>query len=449
MFHDICGLCPNLRILFSVDNKVETIEHPNGVIDLVNMVVGEDIPIVSNPLTIQESEDKYKFTCGMTYTSKSASKIIAYVNYGLTEQGPHIVALKSCITRVFNKWAKEQGILKTKEKNLDGDSLQEGLVLVFNLISPGISYDSQTKGRIVSKDFVPFLNEAFSKQLEFWLDNNPTDGKTVVEKALLARRAAEAAKKAREAVKKKADKKDKILKMPSKLADCHCRDRSKAELYLTEGDSASGGAKIIRDASYQAIMGLKGKVLNCLTASTSQITKNAEIVDILNALGLDWGVVSGDIVVDYNPKKLRYGKIIIAADRDPDGDHICCLLLTCFLSICPQLIEDGYVYVALAPLYKAEWGKDKYEYLGNKKDLEDFKKKHKEKFTLSYFKGLGEASPEELGNMIINPKTRNVQQVTINDMDVVKCTFQNLMGKDSNPKKDFVFNHKIVVEGDI
>ena len=248
----------------------------------------------------------------MTYTSKSASKIIAYVNYGLTEQGPHIVALKSCITRVFNKWAKEQGILKTKEKNLDGDSLQEGLVLVFNLISPGISYDSQTKGRIVSKDYVPFLNEVFSQQLEFWLDNNPTDGKTIVEKALLARRAAEAAKKAREAVKKKADKKDKVFKLPTKLTDCWTKDRSKAELLIAEGLSAASGLVAARDSEFQAVYGVRGKMLSVLKASADKVMKNQEINNIVVALGLDYNPLTGKM--KYDKRKLRYDKIIACAD---------------------------------------------------------------------------------------------------------------------------------------
>ena len=449
LFNDICCMCPDLTIKYQIDRQLEIISHPDGITDLVTALVDKDVELPTTRLLIQESQDKYRLSCGLTYTSRNSSNIVGYVNYGLTEQGPHITSLKSSITKVMNKWAREQGLIKEKESNLGGDSLQEGLVLVFNLVAPGIAYDSQTKGKIVSKDYVPWLNEVFSNAFEIWLDNNPQDGKTIIEKALLARRAAEAAKRAREAVRQKAEKKEKVLKMPSKLADCHTKDRSKAELYCTEGDSASGGAKIIRDATYQAVMGLKGKVLNTLTASVDQIVKNAEIVDILNALGLDWGKVDKQLIVDYNESKLRYGKIIIAADRDPDGDHICLLLLTFFLTYCPELIQNGHVYIALAPLYKAEWGKDSYQYIGNKEELERFKKTHKKSFTLTYFKGLGEASPQELGKMIMNPETRNIQQISIENMETVKKTFEALMGKDAAPKKEFVFSHRMVEKEDI
>lgn len=449
LFNDICCMCPNLTIKYQIDKQVEVISHPNGITDLVTAIVGNNVELPSTRLIVQEGQDKYRLDCGLTYTSQNSSNIVAYVNYGLTEQGPHITSLKSTITKVMNKWAREQGLIKEKEANLGGDSLQEGLVLVFNLISPGIAYDSQTKGKIVSKDYVPWLNEVFGEALEIWLDNNPQDGQAIIEKALLARRAAEAAKKAREAVKKKAEKKEKVLKMPSKLADCHTKDRSKAELYCTEGDSASGGAKIIRDATYQAVMGLKGKVLNTLTASTDRILKNAEIIDILNALGLDWGKVDNSLMVNYDESKLRYGKVIIAADRDPDGDHICLLLLTFFLTYCPELIKNGHVYVALAPLYKAEWGKDSYEYIDDKAALAEFRQRHKGDFTLTYFKGLGEASPQELGKMIMDPETRNIAQVCISDFNEVKNTFNALMGKDAAPKKKFVFSHRMVEEEDI
>lgn len=232
MFNDICGLCPNLTVEFNG----KLINHVNGIEYLVQDRAGDDIRLTDN-LIFQETKDKYKIDCGVCYTARNSSEITAYVNYGLTDSGPHITAIKSCITRTMNKWAKEQGLLKEKEKNLEGVALQEGLILVFNLVSPGISYDAQTKSRIVSNEFVPFLNDVFSKQLEVWLDNNPDYGKTIIEKALLARKAAEAAKKAREAVRAKVenDKKDKVFKLPTTLADCWSKNRSECELLIAEG----------------------------------------------------------------------------------------------------------------------------------------------------------------------------------------------------------------------
>lgn len=235
MFNDICGMCPKLTINFCVDDVQEEIHHPDGMSYLVKDSIGKAAQIVK-PLIFQEQKDRYKIDCGLSYCSKDSAKIVAYVNYGLTEQGPHITAIKTTITKVMNKWAREQGYLKVKEKNLDGESLQEGLVLVFNLISPNISYDAQTKSRVVSKDFVPFLNEIFSEQIELWLDNNPDYGKTIIEKAVLARRAAEAAKKAREAVKtqKARKKKNKILH-PDKLKDAEYLGQD-STLLIVEGE---------------------------------------------------------------------------------------------------------------------------------------------------------------------------------------------------------------------
>ena len=232
--------------------------------------------------------------------------------------------------------------------------------------------------------------------------------------------------------------------MPSKLADCSSKKREECELYVTEGDSASGGAKTIRNAMTQAVMGLRGKCLNCLTAKPESILKNAEVVDILKALGVDYEITPDgkSLKVSYNKKKLRYGKFIIAADRDSDGSHIQSLVLTMLWTLVPDLIIDGYVYIAQPPLYKAEWGTN-YKYLSDKKELEAFKKEHSGNFTLTYFKGLGEASPEELGWMIMNPATRKIRKVEVADIGVAETTFQNLMGADSSPKKEFVFGNEI------
>ena len=438
-FNDIACLCPNLTIVFN--NK--RISHPNGIEDLVVSRVNDDIEITNSRLIIEEKN----FCLGLTYSERSSASLVPYVNYGLTETGPHITAIKSAITRELNSWARENRLLKDKDKNLDGNALQEGLILVFNLISQNVAYNAQVKNQIMKCD-TTFVNDIFIPQFEIWLDNNPEDGKNIIEKALLARKAAEAAKKAREAVKNKAlQSNKKFANLPSKLADCSCKNREDAELFLTEGDSASGGAKMIRDPKTQAVLGLKGKVLNCLTNSPKKMLANAEIVDILKALGFDYNISvdkngNESLSVIYNEDKLRYGKLIIAADRDSDGSHIQCLILSMLWKLVPDMILDGHVYIAEPPLYKAEFG-TKYKYLSDKKELEEFKKSHNGKFSLTYFKGLGEASAEELGWMIMNRDTRKISRVEINDYGLSDIVINNLMGGDSKPKKDFVFGNKV------
>lgn len=427
----ITCICPNLLVRFND----EEMSNPNGLDDFLTSQVKDEI--VSNRCLFKQEKERQSLDFGMTFVDSPSTNIACFCNYGLVESGTVVTAVKSCITRVFNKWGKEQGILKAKDKPLSGNAVQEGMELVFNLVSPQVRYDSQTKARVTSTADNAFINDVISAQLEVWLDNNPEDGKTIIEKALIARRAAEAAKKAREAVKQKAEGKGKKLVMPSKLADCHSKNRRECELYVTEGDSASGGAKLIRNASTQAILGLRGKVLNCLVATPRQIMKNAEVVDIIKALGFDYDFTEQHSVVHYDPKKLRYGKFIIAADRDSDGSHIQLLVLSLLWKLVPQMVKDGYVYVALPPLYKAEWG-TKYQYLQDKQELDAFSKSHKE-FTLTYFKGLGEASPQELGNMIIDPNTRKLAKVTIADAQTADRTINDLMGADAAPKKAFVF----------
>ena len=321
LFDDTCGLCPKLQVRLYVDGeKTEVFRHPEGITSLVDNLVGKDIPIVASTLSFKEAEGSYSLDCGLSYTSRSHSDIVAYVNYGLTDQGPHITSLKSAITRVMNKWAREQGLLKEKDSNIDGSSLQEGLILVFNLVAPNISYDAQTKSRIVSNDFVPFLNEVFSTQLELWLDTNPQSAQNIIEKALIARKAAEAAKRAREAVKQKANtKQDKVFKLPTKLTDCWTKNRSKAELLVAEGLSASSGLVAARNSEFQAVYGVRGKMLSVLKTTPDKVMKNQEINNIVVALGLDYNPATGKM--KYDKSKLRYDKIIACADADFDGQQ--------------------------------------------------------------------------------------------------------------------------------
>lgn len=436
MFNDICGLCPTLTIKFN--DKI--IHHPEGMEYLVKDKVGKDIEICDR-LFFQEKNNKTQITCGMTYTSKSSNDIVAYVNYGLTDAGPHITAIKSCITRTLNKWAKENGVLKKNETNLDGTSLQEGLVLVFNLISPGISYDAQTKSRIVSNDFVPFLNEVFSSQLEIWLDNNPNDARNILDKAILARKAAEAAKKARAAVKNKEEKKKKVLKLPSKLADCYSTNRKQCELYITEGDSASGNLKDVRDNEFQAVLPVRGKILNTEKATLKQIVANAEIMSMFDAFGVKLVVIDqakGSYQVIYDKSKIRYGKIIMMSDADVDGAHIKNLFYTFIWNFIPELFDDGFIYAGIPPLFRLTNNKE-ILYLKDDDALEDFKKNHDiSKYQVSRLKGLGEMSPEETEETLINPDTRIIQQVSISDLGKAETLFSDLMGDNVTARKRFI-----------
>lgn len=439
MFNDICGMCPTLKVILSIDGTIETIYHPEGLSYIIKQVIGQGNEIVS-PLLFQEKQDKYAVDCGLSYSNKNSSNIIAYVNYGLTEQGPHITAAKASITKVMNKWAREQNLLKEKDKNLDGDSLQEGLVLVFNLVAPNISYNAQTKGTVVSKDFVPFLNETFSGQIEMWLDNNPEDGRKIIDRAVIARRAAEAARKAREAVRQKAEKKDRVFKLPTKLTDCWSKDRSKCELLIAEGLSASSGLVAARDSEFQAVYGIRGKALNVLKTAEKNIMKNQEINNIVLALGLDYDPGNGKMV--YDKDKLRYGKIIACCDADFDGYAIENLLFNIFWYLCPELIINGHIYSAIPPLFRITTKANEYVYLKNEKELKEYQSKNAKttKF-ITRSKGLGECDSGELEYSLLNPKTRNVVQLVVSDEQKTDKLFNDLYGKAVEPRVDFILRH--------
>lgn len=312
--NNLCCLAPGLV----VEVNSERYCHNDGLSWYLDTVIGDNKPI-SSKIIFCDSKNDVTLMFGAVYTDSSSSSIDGYVNYGHTELGPHYTSIKTCITKTLNKWAKDNGLLK--KGTLDGPSLQEGLSCAFNLIAKGIKYDSQSKERVTSNDFTQSLNDMLNEHLEQWLNEHSEDAKTILEKAILAKKASDAAKKARDAVKEKAKKKsEKLFNLPTKLADCHSKNRMNCEIFVTEGDSASGTAKAVRDPSTQAIFPLRGKVLNLFTASPSKAIHNEEIVGIINALGFDFAYRNNKIVVDYNPKKLRYGKFIIMADRDADGE---------------------------------------------------------------------------------------------------------------------------------
>ena len=303
---DITCLCPELKIILN-DKEYY---HENGILDMLDKNIGDSISIIKSNICNEFEDGKQKMAFGMTYTSSSSSKIISYVNCGHTLSGPNFTAIKSGITRVLNSWARENGLLKEKDKNLDGSSLQEGLVFVSNITAENVEYDAQIKTTITKID-TSFISN-FTKYLEVWLDNNPEDATAIIEKSLLARKAAEAARKAKEAVKNKANKKDKIFKLPTTLTDCWSKDRTKCEIFISEGKSSASGLVAGRDSEFQAVYGVRGKMLSVLKTKPENIIKNQEINNLLQALGLDYNPKTAKCI--YDKDKLRYNKIIAAAD---------------------------------------------------------------------------------------------------------------------------------------
>ena len=375
---EVVALCPKLTVEFTVDDKKEIYKSKNGLSDLVDdKVKGKEL--IKNRFICNEQQDKLGINIVLTYTTNYSDDITAYVNCGLTESGVHLTSIKSSITRSFNKYANENNLLKKNENNLTGAELSEGLVLIFNMDAPGVQYDSQTKSRVTDID-KSLLNKIMSEQFYQWLDNNPKDAKTIIEKALEARRAKEAAKKAREAVRR--PKKEKGLKakiaLSEKLSDCSSKNRSDCELFLVEGDSAAGSAKQGRNPVIQAIMALRGKVLNAEKTEPSRLLGNKEINDIITAIGAGFGK-------DFNIKKIRYDKIILMTDADVDGSHIDILLLTFFYKYMKELIEEGHIYITVPPLYRAVKGSS-YTYLKDDAALQEYRKKTIT-FDLQRFKG--------------------------------------------------------------
>ena len=445
LFKTITCLCPGLTINLNNNGESITYYSEKGLTDLVNEGV-KDKEILDHRFVMKYEQDKYKMDMVLTYTSNYNLTLIPYVNTGLTESGPHISMIKTVLTRTFNNFIREKKWLKDDEENLTGEDFQEGMYLVFNLTAPGVSYDAQVKSRIVKINMTPFTS-ALAENLTIWLNANAKDIKIITDKALLARKAREKAKKAKEAVRASEEKKTKALRFDSKLADCYSKDRGKCEIYITEGDSASGNLKTARNNEFQAVMPVRGKILNTQKAALDKIQKNAEIMTMIDAFGLT--IDPKSMKVTYRPEDLRYGKIIIMSDADVDGSHIKNLFYTFIWNFCPDLIKDGYVYAGVPPLYKVTIGK-KYKYLKDDEALEAFREQHQgEKYLVNRMKGLGEMDVDETEETLTDPEQRIIKQITVEDIAATDKLFDDLMGTAIIPRKKFIQEHSAEAVGQI
>ena len=437
LFKTIAALCPGLTIKLNDNGKEENFIAKRGLNDLVDEAV-KDNELIKNRFDMKYENGKNKLDMVITYTSNYSLTLVPYVNTGLTESGPHITQIKTILTREFNKFFREKGWLKDKDENLTGTDLQEGMYIIFNLTAPNVAYNAQVKSTVTKIDMTPFTT-AISENLTYWFNNNEKEIKIIADKALAARKAREAAKNARERVRESNKKKEKALKFDSKLADCNGTDRSKCEIYITEGDSASGNLKMARDNAFQAVMPVRGKILNTQKATLDKIQKNAEIMTMIDAFGLY--VDTKTMKVTYDKESLRYGKIIIMSDADVDGAHIKNLFYTFIWNFCPQLIEDGYIYAGVPPLYKLTIGKE-YKYIKNDEELEQWKKDNPNtKVQVNRMKGLGEMSAEETAETLTDPDKRIIKQITIEDAAAAEKLFNDLMGTAVIPRKEYIKLH--------
>ena len=428
---ELAYLSPGLVFeLEYLDKPVEIITSQNGIKDYI-----KDLNSGKNVLTsvfyTETLEDRVGVKIAMQYNDNYTDTYKLYTNSIPNSAGTHLTGFRTALTQTVNKYAREQKLLKEKDANLTGDELKEGLVLVLSFIMPDPVFSGQTKDVLSSSEARTIVQRLVSKEIENWLNNNKADAKTIVDKAMLARAAREKAKKAKETVRKQ-DAKRRVV-MPDVLADASGKERHKCEVFIVEGKSAAGSTKEARNRTTQAVFQLRGKPLNVLKCDLHKALQNKEISGMVDAFGLE--VKDGKIIVDE--AKLRYGKFIITADADVDGSHIRVLFLTFIWKFCPELLEKGYIYAAVPPLYKATSG-TKIQYLKDDAALEEYRKQTKKSFELGRMKGLGEMDPPEMEETVMNPNTRTLKQITMEDAAEVAKTFMSLMGEAVTPRKKFI-----------
>jgi len=454
------GLEINLKDKRDKDGQQDTFKFEGGLSDFVKYLDENNNPLHDKVITVTKEDSEIPVDIALRYGNTYNDNILTFVNnINTIEGGTHLSGFRSALTRAMNNHAAKNNLIKAKKTEkltLTGEDFREGLTAIISVKVPEPQFEGQTKTKLGNGEVKGLVDRVVYEGILDFLEENPSIGRKVIEKALLAARSRSAARKARELIRRKSALGGSSL--PGKLADCSNKDPVFCELYLVEGDSAGGSAKQGRDRKNQAILPLRGKVINSEKARIDKLLSNNEIQSIITAVGTGFGgedEESGEKSPgDFNIEKIRYYKIIIMTDADVDGSHIRTLLLTFFYRKMKQLIDGGYLYLALPPLYRLHQGKKAaYAYNDNERDLimERMKKNNKNtKIGIQRYKGLGEMNPSQLWDTTMDPEKRTLLQVTVESAEAAAVTFQNLMGSDVEARRTFIEkNAKFVVNLDI
>ncbi|EPE60724.1 DNA gyrase, B subunit [Exiguobacterium sp. S17] len=435
---ELAFLNKGLRIVAKDERGDETIErnyyYEGGIKSYVEHLNRSKSSIHDEPVYVHGTKDGIEVEIALQYNEGFSSNIYSFTNNIPThEGGTHETGFKTALTRAVNDYAKRFGLMKEADGSLSGDDVREGMTAIVSIKHPSPQFEGQTKTKLGNADARTVTDSLFSETFEQFLLENPSVGRLIIDKGLMAARARLAAKRAREMTRRKGILE--VSSLPGKLADCSTKDASKSELYIVEGDSAGGSAKSGRDRHFQAILPIRGKIINVEKARLDKILANQEVRTIITALGTG-------IADEFDLGKARYHKLIIMTDADVDGAHIRTLLLTFFYRYMRPLIESGYVYIAQPPLYGLKHGKE-IVYVQNDRELQEAIKRLPEnaRYSVQRYKGLGEMDPEQLWSTTMNPESRSMLRVDLQDAIEADEVFETLMGDNVEPRRDFIQSH--------